>query len=671
MPLVQTRGAASAQGFGEFAQAAVAANYIEEVFSTFLYTGNGSTGQSIVNNIDLSGKGGLVWCKSRSSSISHGLSDTVTGRTKALRTNNFANQVTTNDSITSFNSNGFSLGNDLDTGWFNTNLANYVSWTFREQPKFFDIVTWTGNASNRTIAHSLGSVPGCIIVKRRDDDADWQVYHRSLANTEYLVPNTTAAKATGATRWNSTTPTSAVFSLGTDASVNASAGTYVAYLFAHDAGGFGLTGTDNVISCGTFTTTSGYSPNVELGYEPQWIMLKRTDASGNWLIVDTMRGWVDPAGTGANDANLRPDLSDAEATNDIGWPYATGFNAGYRGGAESTWIYVAIRRGPMKVPTVGTTVFSPQIYTGTNTTRSLTSAGFPIDLVITDPRSGAFGIGYFDRLRGATKYLNSAGTGAEGTGADSLTSFASMNGYTAEADNDTALINYTPNYVNWMFRRTPSFFDEVCYTGNGGINNVQNHSLADSIGMLIIKRRDSTGNWSVFVKESGGNYSYWNSSGTGTGQGLNGAGAATGTNYSGYNSYLTSTTFNAAQIAGSNDINANGGTYVAYLFATCAGVSKVGSYTGTATTLQIDCGFTGGARFVLIKRTDSTGAWYVWDTARGIVSGNDSYLLLNSTAAEVTNTDYIDTYSAGFEISSTAPAAINASGGTFIFFAVA
>jgi hypothetical protein len=117
--------------------------------------------------------------------------------------------------------------------------------------------------------------------------------------------------------------------------------------------------------------------------------------------------------------------------------------------------------------------------------------------------------------------------------------------------------------------------------------------------------------------------------------------------------------------------NNSGGTYVAYLFATVAGVSKVGSYTGTGATQTIDCGFTGGARFVLIKRTDSTGDWYVWDSARGIVSGNDPYLLLNSTAAEVTNTDYVDTFAAGFEISSTAPAAINANGGTFIFLAIA
>jgi hypothetical protein len=118
-------------------------------------------------------------------------------------------------------------------------------------------------------------------------------------------------------------------------------------------------------------------------------------------------------------------------------------------------------------------------------------------------------------------------------------------------------------------------------------------------------------------------------------------------------------------------INASGLNFVAYLFATCAGVSKVGSYTGTATTLQINCGFTAGSRFVLIKRTDSTGDWYFWDSARGIVAGNDPYLIFNSIAAEVTGTDYVDTYSAGFELTSTAPAGINASGGSYIFLAIA
>ena len=129
---------------------------------------------------------------------------------------------------------------------------------------------------------------------------------------------------------------------------------------------------------------------------------------------------------------------------------------------------------------------------------------------------------------------------------------------------------------------------------------------------------------------------------------------------------FTSTTFSIDSGACSSGEN-----WVFYLFASCPGVSKVGSYTGTGTTLSIDCGFKAGARFVLIKRTDSTGDWYVWDTARGIVSGDDPYLLLNSAAAEVTNTDYIDPLSSGFQISSTAPAAINASGGSFIFLAIA
>jgi hypothetical protein len=116
------------------------------------------------------------------------------------------------------------------------------------------VVTYTGTGVNRTVSHNLGSVPGCIIVKRTDTTGDWQVYHRAnTANpeTDYLVLNSTAATADSNTRWNDTAPTDAVFSLGTEATVNASGGTYVAYLFAHDAGGFGDDGEQNVISCGS------------------------------------------------------------------------------------------------------------------------------------------------------------------------------------------------------------------------------------------------------------------------------------------------------------------------------------------------------------------------------------------------------------------------------------
>jgi len=111
--------------------------------------------------------------------------------------------------------------------------------------------------------------------------------------------------------------------------------------------------------------------------------------------------------------------------------------------------------------------------------------------------------------------------------------------------------------------------------------------------------------------------------------------------------------------------------HVVYLFATLAGISKVGSYTGTGNNLNVDCGFSAGARWIMIKRTDATGDWYIWDSARGIVSGNDPYMLANSSASEVTNTDYIDPLSSGFTVTSSAPAALNASGGNYIFLAIA
>jgi hypothetical protein len=654
------------------------------VFSTFLYTGT-SASQTITNNIDLSTKGGLVWLKGRVGTYgtsNHRLFDTSRGAGISLLSNlTSGNSDISGFSLSSFNSNGFSLEGSLTD--VNLSPDTYASWTFRKQPKFFDIVTFSTNASGGgTFTHNLGSTPGFIIVKSSSNADQWTIYHRSLGTSGYMYLNTTAANNPIAGFW-SVSSTSVTFADGYGPA-NAS---MVAYLFAHDAGGFGLTGTDNVISCGSYTgNSSSTGPVVTLGYEPQWLMVKDASSTNDWFIIDNMRGLLSET---AGAAILYPNLSSAEFVSgaNIVTPTATGFKITTTSDAFNfsgrTYIYIAIRRGPMKVPTSGTSVFYPNAIAQANTIDS-TGVPFPPDLVNTFSRNGTDRTSQYnqfqfvDRLRGlGTPSDTLSGGGGPSLLSASTAAEASAFSYVqlkADSQNITRAGGWGSaaygDWINYFFRRAPSFFDEVCYTGNGGINNIQNHALASSIGMLIVKRRDSAGNWSVFAQESGGNYSYWNSSGTGTGQGLNGTGAATGTNYSGFNTYLTSASFNAAQIAGSNDINANGATYVAYLFATCAGVSKVGSYTGTATTKQIDCGFTGGARFVLIKRTDSTGDWYVWDSARGIVSGNDPYLLLNTTAAEVTNTDYIDTYSAGFEISSTAPAAINASGGSFIFFAV-
>lgn len=132
-------------------------------------------------------------------------------------------------------------------------------------------------------------------------------------------------------------------------------------------------------------------------------------------------------------------------------------------------------------------------------------------------------------------------------------------------------------------------------------------------------------------------------------------------------SLRTAPTSSVFTVGTDGSVNANTATFVTYLFATSPGISKVGSYTGNGSSQTINCGFTTGARFVLIKRTDSTGDWFVWDTARGIVSANDPHLSLNTTAAEVTTDDSIDPDTSGFIVNQVAATNINVNGATYVF----
>jgi hypothetical protein len=676
MPTIITQGAITAEGFGFSAPSGVTPVYIEDVFSTYLYTGDGGT-QTITTGLDLSTKGGLVWIKNRTNgSTGHAWTDTARGAgtgTTNTATNIIASNSsngtganlpsTSNDYLSAFTTTGFTVvaSNGANNATRITNRAsdNYVAWSFEEQAKFFDIVTYTGNGANRTISHNLGSVPGCIMVKRTDTTGDWQVYHRSLANTEYLVLNTTAIKATGATRWNSTTPTSTVFSLGTDATVNANGGTYVAYLFAHDAGGFGAAGTDNVISCGSYTGTGAAGNAVTLGYEPQFVMFKTADTStGNWFVIDTIRQF----GVSQN-TYVYANSTAADATANPGGisPTATGFNlitasAAYNA-SGTTYIYVAIRRGPMKRPTSGASVFSP--ITANAVAGTAQTTNFVIDSQWKAKRGSTdtLNTSIDDRLRAFSsnstaegRYIISAATSTEAT-TNATTQFFNNTGFQIPTYYASA------SSIFWSFGRAPGFFDTVCYTGTGS-NATQSHNLAAVPELMIVKRRNVAAAWAVYSASlSNTEYLVLNTT----------AAKATGTTY--WNSTTpTSTVFSIGTDA---TVNANTGTYVAYLFATVAGVSKVGSYTGTGAAQTINCSFTAGARFVLIKRTDSTGDWYVYDSARGISSGNDPYMLWNSTAAEVTGTDYVDTDTTGFKLTASAPAGLNANGGTYIFLAIA
>jgi hypothetical protein len=633
-------------------------NYIEDVFSTYLYTGNGST-QTITNGIDLSGKGGLVWAKSRTiGAYSHVLFDTLRGVNNALSSDSTFGQIPTSSSLTAFNSNGFNIGSSVVV---NANSGNYVSWTFRKQPKFFDVVTWSGTgAASQVINHNLGSVPGFIIVKAysgTSGSSNWYCYHRSLGNTSNITLNLTDASDSNIAYWRNTSPTSTQFTVGSvmnDTSTN-----FVAYLFAHNAGGFGLTGTDNVISCGSYTGTGAASNFVNLGYEPQWLITKDITSANDWRVWDNMRGVT----TGdVPDAWLIPNLANAESSGNQYVAFnANGFTLenlnGSINASGDTYIYIAIRRGPMKVPTDATTVFGLSARSGTGANATVTG-GQTDDAVLVKNRGSAVASLFSSRLTG-TGYLVTSATDAEvaaGTTILQANPWDVMDG--VKVGTTSTITNASGNtFINYLFKRAPSFFDEVCYTGTGA-NTTQTHNLGVVPELMVVKRRDSGGSWVVYSSALGATkYVLFDSTS-----------AALTSAVMWANTAPTSSVFT---VNSSNSVNQSGGTYVAYLFATCAGVSKVGSYTGNGTTQAIACGFTGGARFVLIKRTDSTGNWYVYDTARGMTVLTDPYLLLNSTAAESATLGSVITSTGGFTVDATILAAINTNAATYIFLAIA
>lgn len=625
--------------------------YIEDIFSTYLYTGNGST-QTITNGIDLAGKGGMVWMKDRSAAANHYLcpdsSTTLYSNTTAAAGGNNA----------TFLSTGFTDTRGSASG----NLQ--VSWTFRKQAKFFDVVTFTHSSSaDSVVSHALASTPGCVIVKQTNAADSWWTYHRGLSAGGYLTLNTTNAQNIASQFFKSVTSTSVT--IGKDYLVS---GQYVMYVFAHNAGGFGLTGTDNVISCGSFTTDGSGNATVNLGYEPQWIMVKKITAgdeanSGHWWMQDNMRGY--PVRSG-NSPYLQANTSQGEVNPGpvLTYPTSTGFvfNQSYSGFQSVSFIYIAIRRGPMKTPTTGTSVFSPVTRAGTSADATV-SAGFPPDSLLVKNRGGSassvdWSFNFFDKLRSPGYRLSTAFTNAEDTSVNFITSF-DQNGVTLPATGYTATNGSGYNYINYFLRRAPGFFDEVCYTGANS-TAPQSHNLGVAPELMIVKKRSSTVSntlWAVYSAALG-----------------NTKVIVLNSNAAAYDDTLWNNTSPTATgfTLGANllEVNYTGAAYVAYLFASCPGVSKCTAFTGTGALQTIDCGFTGGARFVLIKRTDSTGDWYVWDSSRGLSSSNDPYLLLNSTAAEVTSTNWVDTTSTGFQVTAASGNNVNINGASYIALAI-
>ena len=319
--------------------------------NTKLYAGNGGT-QSITG---VGFKPDLVWTKQRTDAADHRLYDIVRGVYKQIASNTNADEESDSNTLTAFGSDGFSLGSSADA---NQNAKNFVSWNWKAGTSFsnsagangaslastgsvnttsgFSIISFAGASAVSTVAHGLGVAPKMIIFKNRSDADAWGVYHESIGSNAALYLNENAGN--DGTLWNNTAPTSSVFTVQNNSAVNGSGNNIIAYCFAEKQGYSKMAaykGNGNVN--GTFVYT---------GFKPSFILVKRTNGSENWTIMDSAR---DINNVAVN--KLHPNTTggtDAGATIDI---LSNGFknrttNAGANGSGD-TYIYMAFAEEPL------------------------------------------------------------------------------------------------------------------------------------------------------------------------------------------------------------------------------------------------------------------------------------------------------------------------------------
>ena len=328
-------------------------NKSTDYFNTKLWSGDAST-QALTG---VGHQTDMVWLKSRGDTRKHNIYDAVRGVQKKISSNESDAEVTASG-VTAFGTDGFTVGSDPDT---NGNGRTYVGWSWKagggqgssntagsinttytsvNTTAGFSISSYTGTGSNATVGHGLGVAPKVILIKVLNESSSWGVYHDGIGNGKYLRLNSTNEETASSSYWNSTSPTSSVFSLGSEGNVNQSSKNFISYAFCEKVGysKFGKFTGNGSASNGTFVYT---------GFKPAFVMIKRTNGAGSWLMLDNKRA-------GYNQSNywLEAETSDAEGTT-ANWIniLSNGFKltlSGSNGNADgSSYVYMAFAEAPL------------------------------------------------------------------------------------------------------------------------------------------------------------------------------------------------------------------------------------------------------------------------------------------------------------------------------------
>jgi hypothetical protein len=628
----------------------------------------------------------FVWIKNRSAAHDHNLTDSTRGVQQGLNpnlTSAESNQAPLG--VTSFDTGGFTVADNSGGGAsVNGSGYDYVAWCLKanggttssntdgtitstiqvNEQAGFSIVSYTGNGTaGSTIGHGLNEVPEMIIVKNRTSaSAQWPVYHSAYGATKHTLLNTTdTASTTG--DWNNTEPTNSVITFNNSLRTNASGNNYIAYCFKN---------IDGFSKFGSYTGNGSTSNIIETGFEPAFLMTKRTDITGHhWNIWDNKR-------TPAGEKVLYANLTNAESSYGYIKFLSNGFqntrtNAGVNANG-GTYIYMAFAADPdTEAPTVAKS-FSTVAYTGTGTNQKVEGLGFAPNLVWIKSRSTTNPHVLHDTVRGIGNVIVSNLTNFEGDESAYFTSVGydylqfginagnynnTGTDYVAwawKADDNEPTINTEGTIESLVSANANAGFSIVKYEGNGSTSATIAHGLSAAPEMVIVKNLSSTDDWIVYNKYADSSPArgflilndtrafYVDSDAWGGGSGTEPSSTLITIGDGGTDAYT----------------NKNGSDYIAYCFHSVSGYSKFGSYTGNGGTLSVNVGF--AADFVLVKKISGTSSWFLFDSVRG----DYNRLFPDLSQAESFSGNQVALTSTGF---TSGDGGTNNSGATYIYMA--
>lgn len=638
--------------------------YVEDFFSIRRYEGGGFT------TIDIGGvqskDNGFSLIKCLSLNTDWALKPFPTsfpGTTKWIRSNtgDIGSNIGTNPN---FNSNGdlSFVDTNSGTGLVARSGEEYCSWNFGSAPGFLHVLYYEGNGSTQTIDHNLGSTPGAIFVKGLSnyvDDHDWAVHFSSMSSISNLLDLSSSADVRSDADCF-TAINSSSFSVGDDTQVNANNRGYVAFVFASDDARFGTNRNQSIIKCGKIS--SGANAAVVLGFEPQFILLKEDANASSWELYDNIRGLT---AEDVDDSVLHPDTTASQTTSENIKLRSDGFKAKPLNSSLSNDIYyIAIRR-PHKPVQSATEVYSQtySISDATTTTNAFSAGTRSVDTVIQSNK-----LSYSSNRLVFQRYLGDGLMWTHGQSYDytlHLNNISPPKYFDSQFGVNPRNLTTSNTGVTHFFSRAPGFYDVVSYSGEGVLNTHTRaipHNLEVSPELMIVQKRNSPSNWYVFTESNGANFHL-----------ILDYASSTTSSTTIFPALPTANTFTVGY-----DLDQSTRKYVAMLFASLPGICKVGSYTASSSDQIIDCGFTNGARFVMLKdSTTSTvtfqTSWWVNTSAQGITTGDDLTDAWNLQNGEL-NTNNVKPHSSGFIAtqsgSSTGSSEIS-SGATVQFLAIA